>query len=165
MRVATQLTFVAIKKESLAEMTSRIRQAFLDSGLDEPAIRFTLVDSALRKGQAVDRVLKRYPELERFLALDPIMPGTSESRLLTNFKTGDQADLTTLLAILSGVPRSYPFPSVWLHFHGPLFGERLVGLPRFGNSLPGVWVNRQLVGERPAAGALGLYRGRRGTRR
>jgi hypothetical protein len=140
MRVATQLTFAAIKKESLAELTTRIRQAFLDAGLGEPAIRFTLVESVLRKGQAIDRALKRYPEMERFLMSDPIMPGTSESRLLSNFKSGEPADLTTLLAILSGVPRSYPFPSVWLHFHAPLFGERLIGLPRFGNSLPGVWV-------------------------
>jgi hypothetical protein len=140
MRVATQITFAAVKKESLAEMTSRIRQVFLDSGLGEPAIRFTLVESVLRKGQAVDRALKRYPEMERFLALDPIMPGTSDSRLLTNFKTGEQVDLTTLLAILAGVPRSFPFPSVWLHFHAQPFGERLIGLPRFGNSLPGVWV-------------------------
>ncbi len=152
MQVATQLTFATIKKESLAEMTSRIRQAFLDSGLGEPVIRFTLVDSALRKGQAVDRTLKRYPEMERFLMFDPIMPGTAESRLLSNFKTGEPADLATLLAIFGGVPRSYPYNSVWLHFHAPLFGERLIGLPRFGNSLPGVWVtdNRWLNGRQRA---------------
>jgi hypothetical protein len=41
---------------------------------------------------------------------------------------------------LAGVPRSYPFGSVVLHFYAPAFGERLIGLPRLGHSLPGVWM-------------------------
>lgn len=44
MHVALQTTFAASKKEALAEMVARIRQAFLDAALGEPTIRFTLVD-------------------------------------------------------------------------------------------------------------------------
>lgn len=46
MRVARLTTFATSKKESLADMVGRVRQAFLDAGLFEPAIRFTFVDSS-----------------------------------------------------------------------------------------------------------------------
>lgn len=140
------LSFAVNKKEPLSEMMGRIRKSFLESGLGEPAIRFTLA------GAAIDRVLKRFPEMERFLTMDPIIPGSTESRLLSNAKTGEAAEYATLDAILAGVPRSYPLNSVWLHFHAPLFGERLIGLPRFGNSLPGVWItdNRWVTGRQRA---------------
>jgi hypothetical protein len=140
MRVALNTTIAAIKKEPLAEMVGRIRQAFLDAGLAEPTIRFTFCDSALRKGVPIDRVLKRFPEMERFITFDPILPGASQSRLLSNAKTGEAAEYSTIQAIAAGIPRSYAFSGAWFHFHAPVFGERLIGLPRFGNSLPGVWV-------------------------
>jgi hypothetical protein len=148
MRVAMHISLAASKKEPLAEMAGRVRQAFLDAGLAEPAIRFTLVDSYLKKGVSpIDRVLKRHPEMERFLAFSALIPGGSESRLLSNAATGEAAEYSTIQAIAAGVPRSYPFSGVWLHFHAPAFGERLIGLPKLGHSLPGVivtdnwWVN------------------------
>jgi hypothetical protein len=146
MRVAMNLSFAVNKKEPLAEMMSRIRQSFLASALGEPTIRFTLV------GTAIDRVLKRFPEMERFLAMDPLIPGGTDWRILSNSKTGEPVDYATLESTLAGVPRSFPLNSVWLHFHAPLFGERLIGLPRFGDSLPGVWItdNRWLGGRQRA---------------
>jgi len=147
MRVALHSTFAATKKEPLAEMMGRVRQAFLDAGLAEPTIRFTFIDSSLRKGASVDRVLKRHPEMERFLTLGALIPGSSESRMLSNAATGEAAEYSILQAIAAGVPRSYPFSGVWIHFHAPAFGERLIGLPKLGNSYPGViitdnwWVN------------------------
>jgi hypothetical protein len=153
MRVAMHLTLAASRKEPLAEMVARIRQAFLDAGLAEPAIRFTLVDSALRKGAPVDRVLKRYPEMERFLTFRVLIPGSQgESRMLSNSETGEAAEYSTILAIAAGVPRSYPLSGVWLHFHAPVFGERLIGLPKMGNSMPGVIVtdNRWVTGRQRA---------------
>ncbi|HTB11464.1 MAG TPA: hypothetical protein VK752_07835 [Bryobacteraceae bacterium] len=141
MRVATNVTFAADKKEPLSELLGRIRQAFLDAGMGEPAIRFTMVDSSVKKGVPIDRVLKRYPEMERFVGFDPIIPGSpTKSRLLSNHATGEAVEYATLQAILAGVPRTYGFAGLWLHFHTPMFGERLIGLPRFGNSLPGVVV-------------------------
>jgi hypothetical protein len=152
MRVATHTTFTASKKETLSEMTGRVRQAFLDAGLGEPTIRFTFVDSPKQKVSPIDRVLKRHPEMERTQTFSALMPGTSESRVLTNVTTGEAADYTTLQAILAGVPRSYPFMAVWLHFYAPVFGERLIGLPKMGNSLPGVIItdNAWITGRRRA---------------
>jgi hypothetical protein len=148
MRVATHLTIDTGKKEPLADMVGRVRQAFWDAGLGEPAIRFTFVDSALKKGAPIDRVLKRYPEMERFLVFRPILPGSSNSRTLSNSTTGDPADYATILAIAGGVPRTYALSASWFHFHTPVFGERLIGLPKMGHSLPGVIItdNRGVTG-------------------
>ena len=141
MRVAMHISIVASKKDPLAEMVGRVRQAFLDAGLPEPAIRFTLVDSSLKKGvSAIDRVLKRHPEMERFLTVSSLIPGAPESRLLSNAATGEAAEYSMLQAIAAGVPRSYPFSDVSMHFHASAFGERLIGLPKVGHSLPGVMV-------------------------
>jgi hypothetical protein len=152
MRVAMHLTFSASTKEPLAEMIGRLRQAFLDAGVGEPAIRFTFVDSALKKGAPVDRALKRYPEMQRFLTSRPLLSGGTESRMLSNSTTGEAAEYSTIQAITSGVPRTYAFLGVWMHFYVPLFGERLIGLPKMGDSLPGVIVtdNKWLTGRKRA---------------
>ena len=47
MRVALLTTFVASRKEPLAEMLQRIHQAFSGAGLGEPAIRFNFGDTQL----------------------------------------------------------------------------------------------------------------------
>ncbi len=141
------LSIAAGKKEPLADMAGRVRQAFLDAGLPEPTIRFTLIDSTRVASSPVDRVLKRHPGMERFLTARPLIPGTSDSRMLSNAATGAPAGYATLQAIAAGVPRSYPFSGVALHFHAPAFGERLIGLPKMGHSMPGVlitdnwWIN------------------------
>ncbi len=139
MRVAMHISFVASKKEALAEMVGRVQQAFLDAGLSEPSIRFTLLDST-RGVSAVNRVLKRHPEMERFLEVSSPKPGFPEVRRLSNATTGEAAEYSTIHAIAAGVPRSYPFNGVGMHFHAPAFGERLIGLPKIGHSLPGVMV-------------------------
>jgi hypothetical protein len=149
MRVALNNTLAASKKEPLAELVDRVRQAFLDFTSAEPAIRFTLMDVS-----SVDRVLKRYPEMERFVTDWPLLGG-SLTRVLSNAATGEAADFSVLRTIAAGVPRSYPFKAVVMHFHAPAFGEALRGLPRFGNSLPGVMVtdNRGINGRQRALAA------------
>jgi hypothetical protein len=151
MRVAMNHSLAASKKEPLAELTRRIRQAFLDAALPEPAIRFSLMGEGRVEGYSpLDRVLKRHPEMKRFETFSTVMG--SESRRLTNAESGEAAEYSTILAIMAGVPRSYPFSAVVLHFHAPAFGERLIGLPKFGNSLPGVMVtdNRWVSGRHRA---------------
>jgi hypothetical protein len=147
MRVAMNHSLATSKKESLAELMGRIRQAFLDARLLEPAIRFSLMGEGRVEGHSpIDRVLKRHPEMKRFETFSAAMGGP-ELRLLTNAASGETAEYSTILAIAAGVPRSYPFSAVVLHFHAPAFGERFIGLPKFGHSLPGVmvtdnrWVN------------------------
>lgn len=153
MRVAMNHSLAASKKEPLAELIGRIRQAFLDAGHPEPAIRFTLMGEGRVEGYSpIDRVLKRHPEMKRFETFSALIVGASESRLLTNAASGEAAEYSTILAIAAGVPRSYPFSAVILHFHAPAFGERLIGLPKFGHSLPGVMVtdNRWVSGRHRA---------------
>jgi len=137
MRVALHTPFVASKKEPLAEIMDRVRKAFLDAGMPDPTIRFTFSDSP-RGVSTVARVLKRHPEMERFLFVKPTKPGFPDVHWLSNVATGEAADYATLHAIAAGVPRSYPFRGVGLHFHAPPFGERLIGLPKIGHSFPGV---------------------------
>jgi hypothetical protein len=139
MQIALHTTFAASKKEPLAEMAGRVRQAFLDAGLDEPAIRFTLFDTPPAKSvSAIDRLLKRHPEMERFLGHRQFFGQGPGMRMVSNVTTGEAADYATLQTIATGVPRTYPFGSVALHFYAPAFGERLIGLPAMGHSLPGV---------------------------
>lgn len=147
MKVALHTVINASKKEPLAELANRVRQAFLDAALGEPAIRFMLTDKpAGHSISVIDRVLKRHSQMEQFLT-DRKLFGSSSVRALSNVATGDPAEYPMLQAILLGVPRSYPFPAVSLHFYAPEFGERLIGLPASGHSLPGViitdnwWVN------------------------
>ena len=139
MRIALHTPIAASRKEPLAEMTARIRQAFLDAGLHDPLIRFTLTDSsATNTSLAIDRVLKRFPTMERFITEQKIGATSMSARMLSNVLSGEPADYGTLHAIASGVPRSFPFPSVAFHFYAAEFGERLIGLPAMGHSYPGV---------------------------
>ena len=141
MRIALQTPIAASRKEPLAEMAGRIHRAFLDSGLGEPFLRFTLSDSPGPKAvSAIDRVLKRYPEMERFLTNRKLGNGLMGARILSNALSDEPADYTTLESIAGGVPRSYPFHGVALHFYAPKFGERLIGLPAAGHSFPGVLI-------------------------
>ena len=114
----------------------------------------------------IDRVLKRHPEMKRFETFTALIPGTSETRLLSNAATGEPAEYSTLQAILAGVPRSYPFGAVVMHFHAPVFGERLIGLPKFGHSLPGVMVtdNRWVTGRHRALSVYTVVEADEGTR-
>jgi hypothetical protein len=85
MRVALLNTFAASKKEPLAAMMDRIHQAFLDAGPGEPVIRFNFGGAPIATGvSSVDRVLKRYPELERFVTSASPMPGIQGARRISN---------------------------------------------------------------------------------
>jgi hypothetical protein len=143
MRIALETKFAASRKEPLVEMFSRVRKAFLDVSLGEPQIRFSLTDAAAVGGKgvsAIDRVVKRYPEMERFLTHRKMGMGLTGNRMLSNSLTEEAADLATLEAVAAGVPRSFPFHGVGLHFYAPVFGERLIGLPAMGHSYPGVLI-------------------------
>src|SRR5881296_1236085 len=152
MRVALLTTFVASRKEPLAEMLLRIHQAFSGAGLGEPAIRFNFVD-ALVPGfvSSVDRALKRHPELERFVTSASPTPGIRGARRISNGPVspaaGEAVPFATLHAIASGVPRSFPFHNVAIHFHSPEFGELIPAGTRSAEMMSGIlvgdnwWVN------------------------
>ncbi len=128
MRLALLTTFAANKKEQLAPVAGRIHQAFLDAGLMEPGIHFNFGDAPIPGFMSsVDRVLKCHPELERSVTSASPLPNIPGVRRISNGPMSPAASeaipLPTLLAIAAGVPRSFPFHSVAIHFYSPEFGD------------------------------------------
>jgi hypothetical protein len=174
MRVALLTTFVASKKEPLAEVFERIHQAFSGAGLAEPVIRFNFGDGPLPgRVSSVDRVIKRHPELERFVTSAVPMPLIPGARRISNGPlspaAGESVPFATLHAIASGVPRSFPFHDIAIHFHSPEFGELIPAATRSPEMMSGIllsdnwWVNGRnrslsacaLVEAEPAGKKLG----------
>jgi hypothetical protein len=133
MRVAVSTSFAADRREPLAALVERVHDAFLGAGLGEPSVQFALSDSGIRSlVSSVDRVLKRFPELERFAATAsaaPLgLPAIEQPvRQIGNHAgspaAGEAVPFATLLAIAAGVPRSFPFHNVTLRFTAPAFGR------------------------------------------
>jgi hypothetical protein len=71
--------------------------------------------------------LRRHPELLRFVTDTPPMPGIPGARRISNgtmtTAPGEPLPFATLQAIAAGVPRSFPFHGIALHFHAPQFGD------------------------------------------
>jgi len=148
-------------------MLDRVRQGFVDAGI-EPFIRFNFGDGMVTSFSCVDRVLKRYPELARFVTEAAPMPGLPGTRRLSNGPLSAGANeaipYATLQAIASGVPRSFPFGSVSLHLHSPEFGELNPTMTVMPTMMAGVlitdswWVNgrqRSLTASAVAEVAMG----------
>src|SRR5262252_940007 len=114
MRVALLTTFAASKKEPLSAAMARIYKAFLDTGQGEPMVRFNFGDAPLAGFvSSVDRVLKRHPELERFVTSAEPIPGVQGARRISNgplsAAAGETVPFSLLETIAAGVPRSFPF--------------------------------------------------------
>ncbi len=152
MRVALFTTYQASRKEPLVELLKRIHQAFVDSGLDCPPVRFSFTDAPVPGfTSVVERALKKYPKLEPFRCTRALLPGSAETAQISNCPgtpaAGRELDLFTLFAIALGVPRSLPFHHVMVHFHHPDFGEALPVHTLAPAQTPGIiigdswWVN------------------------
>jgi hypothetical protein len=173
MLVALMTNFQANRKEALALLLERIHDAFRDAGHPQPFLGFTLSDSPVPgSASIVDRVLKRFPQLERFVITSTLLPGAPSVREITNRSGSPAADesveFATLLAVAEGVPRSFPLHNVTVRFETPMFGEASPpGLAAAGMA-PGItagdawWVNGRMrslsaltvVDANPAAGKL-----------
>jgi hypothetical protein len=127
MRVVLLTTFVASRKEPLVTMMNRVHQAFPQAGLDEPAIRFHFTDHPVPGStSSVQRVLKRFPTLQRFVTDAPLVPGMPGMLRISNGAgseaAGQSLPYEILEAIAAGVPRSFPFNAVAIHFVADEFG-------------------------------------------
>src|ERR1700730_13246296 len=92
MRLALLTTFAASKKDPLDSVMERIHKAFLDAGLGEPLVRFSFGDTSTHAFvSSVDRVLKRHPELGRFVTIVSPMPGIPGARQFSNGPTSPAA--------------------------------------------------------------------------
>jgi len=128
MRVVLLTSFAASRKEPLATVMEQVHKAFLDAGLGEPVVRFNFGDAPTAGFvSSVDRVLKRHPELARFVTSAAPMPGIPGARRISNGPMspakGETVPFSTLHTIAAGVPRSFPFHSVVFHFYSAEFGE------------------------------------------
>jgi len=132
MRVAVHTSFAADRREPLAALVERVHTAFHNAGEGEPRVQFALSDSGIHGFvSSVDRVLKRFPELEHFLVTSGATPAAGPLaqpiRQIGNHvgspAAGEPASFATLLAVAAGVPRSFPFHNVELRFTGPAFGS------------------------------------------
>ena len=105
MRVALVTTFAASKKEPLLAMMDRVHQGFLDAGLGEPTIRFSFGDPMIGGVSSVDRVLKRHPELARFVTNADPMPNLRGTRRISNgpmsAAAGESVPYSTLQEVAS----------------------------------------------------------------
>ena len=133
-------------------MMDRVHHGFKEAQLPEPTIRFNFGDGPLSTSiSSVDRVLKRHPELERFVTSADPMPGIRGMRRISNGPlspaAGESIPYETLQAIAHGVPRSFPFHSIMIHFYAPEFGELMPIGARSAEMMAGVlvtdswWVN------------------------
>ena len=169
MRVALMTTFAASRKEPLLAMMDRIHQGFVDAGLAEPTIHFNFGDPQIGGVSSVARVLKRHPELERFVTDAPPMPGLPGSRRISNGPlsagAGESVPYATLQEITAGVPRSFPFHNIALHFYSPEFGEPVPAAAArpVGGMMVGIKLTDSLVGKRAQSVAIGVHGGRGGA--
>jgi hypothetical protein len=140
MLVAVFTTFAASRREPLVETVERIHAAFVAAGLGEPTVRFTASDppgsveasivqevAGITRVSSIGRVLKRWPQLERFARVvgSPVGAG-AKTRVMSNLAaTGalEPIDFAILEEIARGVPRAFPFHGIALHFSAAGFSE------------------------------------------
>lgn len=152
MLVALLTTFAASRKEPLGEVLERVRAAMAAANLGEPQVQFALSDSPIGGDvSSVDRMLQRFPQLQALVQNIPAYPGGPAMRTITNRSgtgvIGEAVDFTTLLEIVRGVPKSFPFHSVAMHLSIPVFSGGAELPTGSGALLPGIdlrdawWIN------------------------
>jgi hypothetical protein len=140
MLVAVFTTFASSRKEPLGDTVERVHAAFGAAGFGEPKVHFVLSDPAgsveanivqeiagIKRVSSIGRVLKRWPQLERFARV----VGSSTARggkslVMSNLaETGavEPVDFAILKEIARGVPKSFAFHGITLHFSAPGFSQ------------------------------------------
>jgi hypothetical protein len=148
MQLALFTTFAASRKEPLVDMIERVHAGFRAAGFGEPTVRFSFADApsspqigavaaiaGIKRVSSIARVLKRWPQLERF-AREVGMPagGGGSARVMSDLLASgavEPVEFALLREIARGVPKSFPFHGVTLHFSAPGFceGPRLPATP------------------------------------
>jgi hypothetical protein len=156
MHLALLTTFAASRKEPLAEVLERIHAALIAADFGEPHVQFVMADPMAGGVSSVARVIKRFPSLERFAQTVVPSPGvgTHETKIISNRTSSGTAeeavDFAVLLEIARGVPRSFPFHNLGIHFSVPAFSGA-AAMPSMPRQLsPGIsvtdswWVNGRM---------------------
>src|ERR1700722_347741 len=147
MHLALLTTFAASRKEPLAEVLERIHAALIAADFGEPHVQFVMADPMVGGVSSVARVIKRFPSLERFTQTVAPSPrvGTHETKIISNRTStgapGETVDFAVLLEIARGVPRSFPFHNLGIHFSVPAFSGAAAMPPTPSQLSPGIAVN------------------------
>lgn len=131
----------ANKKEPLAAMLRRILDGFAAASLT-PEVTATFADGPDVGGvSAVNRALKKYPDLIPFVSNEPAMPGLPATQRLAGIQSGSKLPLDAVLVLAEGVPRSLPFNAIEVSFGHPDFGmtEAILGQPLVGVHVGDNW--------------------------
>ena len=140
MLIAVFTTFAASRKEPLADMVERVHGAFLAADFGEPTVRFALSDppgsleaglvqaiAGIKRVSSIERVLKRWPELERFArVVGSAAQRGAKARVMSNLMPSgavEPVDFAILKEIARGVPKSFPCHGLTLHFSAPGFSD------------------------------------------
>jgi len=154
MHLAMLTTFAASRKEPLAHVLERVHAAIIAADFGEPHVQFVLADS--RGVSSVDRVLKRFPSLERFTKSLQPTPAVAAVKAISNRASpgtsAETIDFAILLEIARGVPSSFPFHSIGIQFPVAAFsdGAELPATLVDQMPMPGIsvgdrwWVNGRL---------------------
>jgi hypothetical protein len=132
-QIAMFTAFAAGRKEPLADMIGRVHAAFIAAGFGEPSVCFTLADAPgspemsvvtaatrIKRVSSVGRVLKRWPRLEKFSReLTGPLGTRATNKVISNLTVAGEVepvDFAILREITQGVPKSFPFHAITLHF-------------------------------------------------
>jgi hypothetical protein len=140
--VALLTTFAASRKEPLADMLERIGSALAAGGFGESKLLFILSDGPFARVSSIDRVLKRFPDLRALERHTEAQFGVPGMRVLSNRPnlggTGEPVAFATLLEVSRGVPKSFPFHNISLHFSIPMFSSGATVPSLIGGQEPGI---------------------------
>jgi hypothetical protein len=167
MQVAVRMEFKAERREPLGVLIRRVAAQFERAGV-QPTIVASFSDGPGGiTTSAVDRALKKYPQLTPFERDDAPSPRMAPIRRLTNRGVPQPFAMADVLALADGVPRSLPFHGATVHFGHDDFGQATASAWRAAPE-PGItihdswWVNGRkralfvlyLVDADPAANRL-----------
>lgn len=122
-QVGVELEFKADKKEPLGEMVRRVLAAFDAAGL--PAVvGAAFTDGPLPGGvSAVERALKKYPELAAWEVSGAVTSGMPAIRALSSTGGSAPMPMESVLALADGMPRSLPFHNAVVSLSHDAFGH------------------------------------------
>jgi hypothetical protein len=146
MQVAVRMEFKAERREPLGVLIRRIATQFERAGV-QPTIIASFNDGPGGiTTSAVDRALKKYPQLAPFERDDALSPRLAPIHRLTNRGVPHPFGMRDVLALADGVPRSLPFHGVTVHLGHDDFGQAGASASRTAPE-PGItihdswWVN------------------------
>ena len=123
MQVGVELEYRADKKEPLGAMVRRVLAAFEVAGLT-PLVSAAFSDSPVPGGvSAVERALKKHPELAAWEQSTAIAPGVPAARALVSGGSDAPMPLESILALADGLPRSLPFHGAVVSLGHDAFGH------------------------------------------